>query len=524
MYIEPLTFFILAEITVVYVIITAFLFYKQRLYHVLVALLKEMRWERSQRQQQRQQEVAALRAQNQQLLKDVSEAQTSAESAGQTMPQQLESHLQKLDETNALPEDEDSAITADEAKQLTWLRRQVLTLEQRLLSQQISEPQWQEQLSKLLSDSVFNPKSVLDDEDTDAEEGDLRSRLDSAYDRISLMEKELMALRAINVQDEPQLERPQKGMYADEIYKLKCEKFDMQEALNKARLMLQQMSPGEEAFKEQQDEHIEQLDQYIKRADMSINLMEKELEATNHENEALEAQVKELKNRLKDISITTDKAGTINQENMNQLVQNASKKATALANLRNSIDQMRHGSDPEAVLELQEGEISRLELLVRDSENCISVLEMELENAIRQIEQLTEHAQGQAEPIADSEVSERLGELNNQQQSSIDSLRGHMEAIRGGGDAMEIIIEQEEDINNLQRMLKETQSLVAQLQSQQPTTENDANSARQVERPDSNEDMEEMENLVKEFITDMQGMMSKIKELEEENKKLSKAG
>lgn len=524
MYIEPLTFFILAEITVVYVIITAFLFYKQRLYHVLVALLKEKRWERSQRQQQTQQEIMALRSQNQLLLKDLEQARAAVESSGQTMPQQLESHLQRLDETSDAAQSEESAVSADDARHLTWLRRQVLTLEQRLLSQQITEPQWQEQLSKLLSNSVFKPKEPEGEETKSTEEGDLRSRLESAYDRIALMEKELTALRAINDQGESELERPQRGMYADEIYKLKCEKFDMQEALNKARLMLQQMNPDEEGFQEQQDEHIEQLDQYIKRADMSMNLMEKELEAANHENEALEAQVKELKNRLKDISVASGKAGTINQNNVNQLALNASKKATALSNLRNSIDQLRQGSDPEAVMELQEGEISRLELLVRDSENCISVLEMELENAMHQIEQLSEQTQTQTEPVPDNELNDRLGELNDQQQGSIDNLRGHLEAIRSGGDAMEIIIEQEEDINNLQRMLKETQALVAQLHTQQPAEETNNQTARQLERPDSNEDIEEMEGLVKEFITDMQSMMSKIKQLEEENKKLNKAG
>lgn len=520
MYIEPLTLFILAEITLVYVIITAFLFYKQRLYHVLLALLKEMRWERSQRQQQKQQEMAALRAQNQALLKDVEKTDSTADTPDQRMSEQLAQHLQSLENDSSFePPVESDDLSSSDAEQLTWLRKQVLMLEQRLLSHQITEPQWQEALSRILADSVFNPASSDKEDDTD--ETDLRSRLESAYDRIALMEKELMALRAINVQDEAELERPEKGMYADEIYKLKCEKFDMQEALNKARLMLQQMNPGDEGFQEQQDEHIEQLDQYIKRADMSMNLMEKELEAAHHENDALENRIKDLKNRLKDVAVTSNNANTINQDNVNQLVENASKKTAALSSLRSSIDQLRQGSDLESVLETQEGEISRLELLVRDSENCISVLEMELDNALRQIEYLSESPQASQEAPVESELGSQLVTLNEDQQNSIDNLRGHLEAIRDGGDAMEIIVQQEEEINNLQRMLKETQALVTQLQTQY-FSDDVRDEAAQPKGPDSKEDMEEMEGLVKEFITDMQSMMSKIKELEAENKRLSK--
>ncbi|MHA7879486.1 MAG: hypothetical protein ACX931_06835 [Saccharospirillum sp.] len=522
MYVEPLTLFILIEIAVVYVIITAFLFYKGRLYHLLVALLKEMRWNRLQRQQQVQQEVAALRAQNQQLMVDRDQAQTLADSAGQTMPQQLEHHLQTL-EDRAAAED---AQGTDDSRQLSRLRREILRLEQQLLSGSMNEAQWQSQLTDLLAESNLHPTGGDEAPDeTGSGDEELRAQLASANDRLALMEKELTALRAINKPEESELERPQKGMYADEIYKLKCEKFDMQEALNKARLMLQQMNPDDDGFQETQEEYTEQLDQYIKRADVSLNLMEKELEAVNHENEALEAQVKELKNRLKDISVVSDKASTINQDNVHQLVENASKKAAALSNLRNSIEQMRRGTDPESVLELQEGEINRLELLVRDSENCISVLEMELENALRQIEQLSEQTSAPgSQALPETELNDRLTELNDAQQQSLDNLKGHLEAIRGGGDAMEIIIAQEEDINQLDRQLKETQALVGQLQMQLAEQSEPDKSRKASERPDSDEDMQEMESLVKEFITDMQSMMTKIKALEEENKKLSKAG
>ena len=50
MFIDQMTLFILAEVAVVYFIITVFLFFRGRLYHVLVAILKEMRWEKLRRQ------------------------------------------------------------------------------------------------------------------------------------------------------------------------------------------------------------------------------------------------------------------------------------------------------------------------------------------------------------------------------------------------------------------------------------------------------------------------------------------
>lgn len=519
MFIDQMTLFILAEIAVVYVVITIFLFFRHRLYHVLAAILKEMRWEKLRRQQEKQQEIAALRAQNRKLSQDFKAVQAAADSAGKTIPEQLRQHLDTLEaELKASGKDLHRTPEPDEPAHIHWLRRRVLDLEQKLLAGEIDEDEWAHQAHQVLKDSGLEPAREARKEGADSELGkdqltkDLKqyeAQYAAARDRIRLLEQEMSTLKSINTASPSNFERPQKGTYADEIYKLKCDKYDMQEAINQLSLKLQQIDPDRDDYANQQAELIQALNRYVKEADVSVNLMEKELEAANHENAELESEVHALKNRLKDLQVRGPQA--VNPDHVKKLNSNSSSQAESVASLRDALEQLRSGTDPERAMQVQDDEISRLELLVRDSESCVAMLEMELQQAQQALEDLNaQPADNQTDSANEphTATAEEFEALSAQIQLSLDTLRNLVDDLREGSDADDVLPAQEKEIDQLQTLLRSTESLVAEL-----STRTDQVIAEDT-RAQSNEDIEEMETLVKQFMSDSQTMLQRIKELE----------
>ncbi|MEP4547857.1 MAG: hypothetical protein ABJ000_16870 [Saccharospirillum sp.] len=520
MFIDQMTLFIVAEIAVVYVVITIFLFYRQRLYHVLVAILKEMRWEKLRRQQEKQQEIAALRAQNRKLTQDFKSVQAAADTAGKTIPEQLKHHLNALEaELTEAGNDLHRTPEPDEPAHIHWLRRRILDLEQKLLAGEIDDEEWAHQAHQVLKDSGLEPAREARQEGADSELGkdqltrDLKqyeAQYAAARDRIRLLEQEMNTLKSINTASASTLERPQKGTYADEIYKLKCDKYDMQETINQLSLKLQQIDPDGDEYANQQAELIQALNRYVKEADVSVNLMEKELEAANHENEELETEVHGLKNRLKDLQVRGPTA--VNPDHVKKLTSNSSSQAESVASLRDALEQLRSGSDPERAMQVQDDEISRLELLVRDSESCVAMLEMELQQAQQALEELNAQPVDTGAPEPENPqtaTSEEFETLSAQIQLSLDTLRNLVDDLREGADTNDVLPAQEKEIDQLQALLRSTETLVAELSAR--TEQMNA----QDTRAESNEDIEEMETLVKQFMSDSQTMLQRIKELEQ---------
>lgn len=533
MYINQVTLFVAIELVVVYVVITIFMFYRSRLYHLLVAILKEMRWERLRRQQEKQQEMAELRAQNKQLTDDYQNARQTAESAGKTLPDQLQDRVEELVKKSREqginlkrpPEDDDEY-------QLEWLRCRTLELERQLLEGNIDQSQWQALSQTALKDSGLDGSRgrhrTSAEEEThiaqlERDASQYMKQFEAAKERITFLENELTDLRSINTESSSHFERPQKGMYADEIYRHKCEKYDMQENINSLKLKLQQMDPDGDNYQQNQEALIRDLEQYIKEADVTLNLLEKELEAVNHENNELEAEIHKLKNRLKDIA-TDSGEPAIDRKNVNRLTNNTSKQAQSVATLRDSIEQLRQGENKERMLDVQESEVARLELLVRDSESCVKVLEMELEHAQDSINQLSSREHELLERLKLQEATPegplptQLNKLNDHQKDSLEQLRRQIDTIRDGGDALTVIKQQEEEIDRLERLLMEMGVLITKLDSAAGEEDNNAR-----ERPDSNEDLEEMESLLQQFMVDSQSMLNRLKELEDENQQLKES-
>lgn len=521
MYIDQMTLFIMAEIAVVYVVITIFLFYRHRLYHVLAAILKEMRWEKLRRQQEKQQEMAALRAHNRQLSLALKSSQAAADTAGKPIPEQLKQHLNSLEaELTEAGRDLNRTPEPDEPAHIHWLRRRILDLEQRLLAGEIDDDEWALQARQVLSDSGLEPTRESRQGEADSELSkdqlmrDLKqyeTQYSAAKDRIRLLEQEMNTLKSINTASPSTLERPQKGTYADEIYKLKCDKYDMQETINQLSLKLQQIDPGDDEFASQQAELIQALNRYVKEADVSVNLMEKELEAANHYSESLETEVQGLKNRLKDLQVRGTQA--VNPDHVKKLTSNSSSQAESVASLRDALDQLRSGDEPERAMQVQEDEISRLELLVRDSESCVAMLEMELQQAQQALEEFSAQSANTAEAQPPTEVTqaataEEFETLSAQIQLSLDTLRNLVDDLREGADNDDVLPAQEQEIDQLQGLLRSTETLVSELSARTEQI-NDRD-----DRSESNEDIEELETLVKQFMSDSQTMLQRIKELE----------
>lgn len=544
MFIDQMTLFILAEVAVVYFIITVFLFFRGRLYHVLVAILKEMRWEKLRRQQERQQEISELRAKNRKLTTEFEVVKRTAESAGKTIPEQLRERVEQLSE-DARQEgtDPDEPPGADPAEQLNWMRRRILELEQQLLAGDIDEEMWQEKASDTLRELGVEPGSSnrkelageeLRNEQLEKDLKQYRNQYEAAKDRISFLEKDLEEFKSINVGNDRMMEKPEPGQYADELYQLRCDKFDMQESINQLRLKLQQMKPDSPEFDQAQKQQMQNMERYIKDADVTMNLMEKEMEAAQQAKNELDTEVRELRARLDSLKEKSTDGNPVNKNNVDQLSANTSKQAESVSNLRDSLDQLRSGGDREQVAEYQEAEIGRLELLVRDTESCVSVLEMELEQAQLAIGDLSEREQEllrqlAERPEADEDddsprppMPENLQALSDEQKQALDKLRKTTDEVRQGeADVSTIAQRQEEEINQLQKLLKQMEKAVYQLQDEMAEAEAAAPEPRPAdERPDSSENVEEMESLLRQFMSDSQSMLRRLKSLEDENKRL----
>ncbi len=111
MYIEPLALFIIAEVVVVVIVISCFLFYKSRLLRVLLALLTEMRMNRLRREVKKKKELAELRKQNKSLTSEIS---AFREEGKQTYAEQVQQRLDDLEDPDASAEAPDAENPEDE--------------------------------------------------------------------------------------------------------------------------------------------------------------------------------------------------------------------------------------------------------------------------------------------------------------------------------------------------------------------------------------------------------------------------
>lgn len=530
MFIDPLTLFILGEFLVVYIIINIFLFYNGRLYKVLVALLKEYRFEKLRRQQEKQKELAALRATNKGLLSKNESLEASVKSAGKTIPEQLEERLHDLEEKYPQAHDLQNSVELDESAQ--WLRMRILELEKELLSGNITEERWQEMAMEAITrmqSSIAAEKANIENRKENAEDsrytGQLQNDLEEAtrlYQdakiRIRQLEGELEDIKTINTPTENPLETPKRGLYEDEIYRLKCDNFDLHESINKLKLELQQVDPAaaEDAYVALLESQISNMEQYIKSADIAQGLMEKEISAA-------QAQINDLEQQLSKLGSA---AGTVDLTSLKSLSEQHEAKSDTLNSIKETVDRLKNGESPETVAAEQEAHIARLEQIIRESEQCINILESELSQSSQDIKDLEDELANKKTELLSAKLS-GLTDTQNQQKEGVGNIKDLINEIRGGSDLEENLSRQEQEIEKLERFLTESDTLIAQLESEiddlNEKLQQVSISEQDSTRPSSDEDIEEMETLLQQFIRDIQWLMKNINKLEDENNVLKQA-
>jgi len=522
MFIDPLTLFITGEILVVYIIINVFLFYKSRLYSVLVQLLKELRFDKLRREQLKQEEMATLRASNKDLLTKASTVEASLKSAGKAIPDQLQDRIDELNQQFPKAHDLTNSVELEQSSQ--WLRLRMLELEKELLSGNIDDTRWQELASEAISrlhnkelDLQVTTENRKDNAEGKRYTGQLETDLLEAQSQfteakilINKLENELDEIKTISTPSDSVFERPGRGLHEDQIYQLRCDNFDLNESINKLKLNLQQTdsSVDQDEFIALLEQQIGLMSQYITSADIASGLMEQELSAAQKHIEELEAT----------LALGTGNTQVPDLMALKEIGQHQTDQAESLALLRATMERLQAGEDPQEVLVEQEQHLGRLERLLKESEQCIKMLEDELAQSSQDKKALTQDL-----------MNSKLGELSSAQdgqKQGIDNLKEIIGNLREGGDTEALLQQHAEEIDKLERFLTESDMIIGQLESELGDLQRQLNQladqqpAEDSTRPNSDEDMLEMESLLQQFISDIQSLLRMINVLEEDNNRL----
>jgi uncharacterized coiled-coil protein SlyX len=541
MYIDPLTLFIIAEFFVVYVIINVFLFYKSRLLKVLLALLKEMRFEKLRRQQEKQNALALERQKNSSPRQHKSTPESQPEtptSQGEVPSSQGEIARQLEIHKASHPQDLTNALELDQPEQ--WLRIRFLELEQELIEDNIDERTWKDlavdAINRLQTESAeFEELAEVRKDEAEQErytgqlETDLQeseNKLTEAMIRIRQLEAELEEIRSISTPGDSLFETPAQGKYEDQLYQLKCANFDLNETINKLKLDMQQMDPGSqsEAYTELLERQIENLEQYIKSADISNGLLEKEVAAAQATISQLESQQGHKEDLISNPN--TSDHNTNNSDSLKPLHKQQQDQADVVDILKNNLKKLQSGENEEALLNEQAEQIARLEQILKESKQCITILESELDQSHKDVDELeSKLSKNKSEKLA-NKLNE-LSDVRTGQKSSLGELRNIVTEIQQGGDSDELIEQHQKQIDRLEGYLAESDTLISQLETEineltHKLDEAEKSAAHPATEPEnsSNENLAEMETLLRQYMSDTQSLLTTTSRLEEENIKL----
>lgn len=425
MYIEPLALFIIAEVVVVIIIISCFLFYRSRLLRVLLALLTEMRMNRARREVKKKQELAALRKQNAKLNK---ENDSFRDEGQQTYAEQLQNRMEQLAEDDPTS-DTDTPASDDDEEPDGHRTRAILrafyefetarsdpdnhdlkAAEDTLLEQlkiQLGRDPDEEESEEVVSQTAQLLERVKALEPLEPELEVARNELkatkallESAREQIKKLE-DIKATAEIDPSDVPRTGNAQD----DEIYRLKCERFDMSESINALKLKLQKMvSDGDTSdLLEAQEEQIRQQEKYIRDADASIALLEKELEAAANQTKKPNPEAQQRA-----------------QEQRDQLAAYAEEQKSSMQDMRDNLVAMRsaeRASEMESLMKAQESKLSQMERAIQESDVCVAMMENELHTANEAIAALNEQLvtlEANAKASADDEINNTADKYRQQ--------------------------------------------------------------------------------------------------------------
>lgn len=533
MFFSPIALFIIAEILVVFIIVCIFIFYKSRFFKILVALLKEMQLEKRRRKHKEQSEITTLRIKNKNLMAKANGNNIKSIHSEKPFSGQLQERIEKLAKTTHHGDDLTSGIETNTIPHRLQLH--LLKLEKALISGKISETKWQELSLKAIAKATNVQQ--LDNSDSDSENqkevaeqkryiqqlevdlGESSRKLEDSSIRIKQLESSIEDLKSISKPSDSFLKKPERGKYEDTLYDLKCQNFDLQESINQLKLKLQQAdhSLDLDGFIGMLEAQILNLENYIKSADTSINLLEKELSAANSEINALEAKLAMAEQPSSNSAIDT--------RSLTEISDRQTEQSDTVSSMRKTIERLKSGDSSDEVAQEQEAHVSRLEQIIKENEECIKVLESELSRSSGNINQLADELTTQKQAL----VSERMSNLSDTQRGQkegLGNIKGLLNEIRQGGDTDSLLTQQEGEVEKLEQFLSESETLIALLEAEITQLNERFESLLQNQTPDdseridSNEDMEEMETLLQQFMIDMQSMLRALNKAEDDNKAL----
>lgn len=421
MYIDKLSLFVIGEVLIVYVIINIFLFYRSRLLKVLLALLKEYRYNRAYRNSQKARDRAKERAENRSIAKDLNLEGPA------TFTNHLEIKLQNVTaELNKLKAENELEQEATDLEDMVDIRKSYLELERQIENDPEKEKELLEEFVKfhqipLASSPDHSAEAIANLEEAvqklTAENLHYKARTENLQRYESLYEEahqELVitreALASYKTIDENILAgvEPRKEHHANEIHQLKSDKFDLMEELNKLKLQIDQYETesDSEDLKTLNEERLTKQAKYMKEADVCIELLEKELEAATKENMILQTRLLEAESKA------SVKKPTVSKESLEELAKNQQQQIASVSSIRRQIAELETIEAAKDIVETQKVEIDKLEHSMQEAEGCISMLEDELEKANKSLAHFEEKVQELDEfENENNELAESLEEL-----------------------------------------------------------------------------------------------------------------
>lgn len=430
MYIEPLALFIIAEVLIAVIIVSGFLFYKSRLLRVMIAILTHLRKERARREMERRAELARLRQENKALAADVVRIR---EDSGKSYGDLVQDRLTELEDSDDTTDDathqEGEANTQSEGS-ISELRRVFLEYEAALASPYPNPKDTEEKFIKKVEKLIGLRQNLIP---VEGELGQLQEQIELHKQRIHALERyesmhaqaleELAAakeqvaeLRSITIDpSSSKYQTSASGEHAEEIYRLKCERFDLLESINDMRLKLQKAVADDNSLEvvEIMEEQLKQQAQYMKESDTAITLLEKELEASN---KSIAELTEKLANQSMPAGVDPDKVKEfqkLNTEGLDKLNDFANDQKNNISAMRENLLKFKAAKQEEERMQLlqrQEQQIQSMESTLKESETCVMILESELNEANEKIDQLQAAAQKASE---NTEVKRHANEMEN---------------------------------------------------------------------------------------------------------------
>lgn len=423
MYIEPLALFILGEVVVVFIIICSFLFYKSRLLRVLLALWQEMRLKRLYRDNPLTRQIAQLTKQNQKLSQDLEELKRGG---AESYSNQVQARLDALadQEAEARADDEaDAAATEDENEETHRTRailrafyefeaaradphhQDIRAAEDTLLEQlkiQLGRDPNEEESEYIQGQTAELLARVAELEPLEAQHADALTELENARQALNKAEGKAAALTAIKTATSADTATPLPpgSAHEEEIYRLKCERFDTMESMNRLRLQLEKVvSDGDtQDLLDLQNEQLKQQQQYIRETDTAFELLESDLAAA----QVRLAELADSDNTVP--NATAEASAAVQKARKDSLAGYAEQQKTSMAEMQDNLRALRSAEkaeERETLVKAQEDRLSAMARAIEESDTCVAMMETELQAAHETINQLQSDASTTANETED---------------------------------------------------------------------------------------------------------------------------